>query len=54
LQEVEIEYGETIYYARVHVGWFVLNGRLDSLKGNKLFMEMRGRKILKSCMMRDG
>jgi len=54
LQEVEREYGETIYYAHIHVGSSDLKECLDSLKGKKLFIEKRGRKILNSCMMKDG
>jgi len=53
-QEVEREYGETIYSAHVHVGRSVLKGCLDLLKGNKLFIEIGIRKILKSCVMKDG
>jgi hypothetical protein len=38
----------------VHDGKFVLKGCLDLLKGNRLFMELRNRKIAKSCIMKDG
>jgi hypothetical protein len=38
----------------VHVGRSVFKGCLDLLKGNRLFIEMRGREIFKNLMMKDG